>query len=42
MNKEIEWPDEGRIDQIGLNGNTGEHYEVVEDKEETEKEEKEQ
>ena len=40
MNKEIEWPDDtGRMDVIGQNGNSGEHYEVVEDKEETEKEE---
>tara|TARA_R110002124_G_scaffold175260_1_gene343041 strand:- start:41 stop:154 length:114 start_codon:yes stop_codon:yes gene_type:complete len=36
MNKEIEWPDESRINAIGQNGNTGEHYEVVEDKEEKE------
>lgn len=23
-----EWPDESRIDEIGQNGNTGEHYDL--------------
>ena len=28
---ELDWPDEARIDIIGPNGNTGEHYAVLDE-----------